>query len=132
MQNESDKGLEYDAGTDWADRYYPADRIPYDPADVEIKYMLKIIAYDISDPKRLKKVAKTCELYGCRIEKSVFECDLKEELFVQFWLELMDIIDENEDSIVAYRINKADAKEILSMGCVQRPQKRLCYICGCV
>jgi len=111
--------------------YFPADKLAYDPADVEIKFMLKIIAYDISTPKRLKKVAKICELYGCRIEKSVFECDLSEEIFQQFWRELCNAIDVNEDSIVAYRINKADARDILSIGRVKRPQKPLCYICGC-
>lgn len=123
--------MEYDAGVDWPDRYYPADRLPYDPADEEFKNMLKIVAYDVCSPKRLRKVAKTCELYGIRIEKSVFECDLTEELFDQFWLELCDIIDVAEDSIVAYRINKADVRDIMSMGCVQRPRKRLYYICGC-
>ena len=124
-------GPKYDAGVDWPDRYYPADSLPYDPADEEFKNMLKIVAYDICDSKRLKKVAKTCELYGIRIEKSVFECELAEELFDQFWLELCDIIDETEDSIVAYRINKADAHDIMSMGRIKRPRKRLYYICGC-
>jgi len=122
---------EYDADGGWPERYFPAETPPYDPAFAEVKHMLKIVAYDICDAKRLRKVAKVCELYGIRIEKSVFECDLTEELFQQFWLELYDIIDEVEDSVVAYRINKADAREILSIGCVKRPEKRLCYICGC-
>ena len=121
----------YDAGVEWTDRYFPADKVPFDPADEEVKYMLKIVAYDIANATRLKKVAKICELYGVRIEKSVFECDLTEELFETFWLELVDVIDEQEDSVIAYRINRADAKDIMSMGCVHRPRKKLCYICGC-
>ncbi len=122
---------EYDRGTDWPDRYYPADRIPYNPVDEEIKNMLRIIAYDISDGRRLRKVAKTCELYGVRIEKSVFEADLTDELFTQFWCELMDIIAEDDDAVIAYPIPKNAAREILSMGVIKRPMKRLCYVCGC-
>ena len=92
--------------------------------------MKKIVAYDICCPNRLRKVAKICELYGVRIEKSVFECDLKHELFEQFWLELMDIIDADEDSIIAYSVCRACAKDIYSMGTVYRPTKRVCYFAG--
>ena len=37
-----------------------------------------IIFYDISDPVRLKRVAKLLQRYGRRIQKSVFECDITE------------------------------------------------------
>ena len=122
---------EYDRGLNWPDRYYPADRVPYDPIDEEIKNMLWIIAYDICDGRRLHKVAKTCELYGVRIEKSVFEADLAHERLTQFWCELMDLIEEDEDAVIAYPIPKSAVKEILSMGVIKRPAKRLCYVCGC-
>ena len=35
-----------------------------------------IVAYDISDPKRLRKVATTCEDFGMRKQYSVFLCRL--------------------------------------------------------
>ncbi|MEO1959002.1 MAG: CRISPR-associated endonuclease Cas2 [Nautiliaceae bacterium] len=35
-----------------------------------------VIAYDITDEKRLKKVAKYLESCGIRIQKSVFEVDM--------------------------------------------------------
>ena len=35
-----------------------------------------LIAYDISDPKRLRRVCKTMEEYGDRLQYSVFICDL--------------------------------------------------------
>ena len=36
-----------------------------------------IVAYDISDPDRLRQVAKISEDYGDRVQKSIFELDVK-------------------------------------------------------
>ena len=49
--------------------------------------MLRIVAYDISNPKRLRRVALACLDYGIRIEKSVFECDLRNDQFEELWEE---------------------------------------------
>ena len=35
-----------------------------------------IVAYDISDKKRLRKVAQICERFLIRVQKSVFEGEL--------------------------------------------------------
>lgn len=35
-----------------------------------------LIAYDIADPKRLRRVCKVMEGYGDRLQYSVFVCDL--------------------------------------------------------
>jgi CRISPR-associated protein Cas2 len=35
-----------------------------------------VIAYDITDTKRLRKVAKYCESVGIRVQNSIFECDI--------------------------------------------------------
>ena len=35
-----------------------------------------IVSYDISDPKRLRKVFRICQDYGNHLQYSVFECDL--------------------------------------------------------
>ena len=35
-----------------------------------------IVSYDISDPKRLRKVATACEDFGVRKQLSVFLCRL--------------------------------------------------------
>ena len=37
---------------------------------------LWIVAYDVADPKRLRRVAKTVEAFGTRQQKSVFEAAL--------------------------------------------------------
>ena len=33
-----------------------------------------IVTYDIRNPKRLRRVAKTCEDFGCRRQLSIFLC----------------------------------------------------------
>lgn len=105
----------------------------WSPAEQEIKNMLHLVAYDISTldsagQKRLRLVAKTCEDYGVRVEKSVFECDLEEASFEKLWEQLNEIIDEDEDSLVAYRICRSCVKDIQSAGVLMRPTKRIAYI----
>lgn len=100
----------------------------YVPNEKEPKDMIRIVAYDICEPKRLRLVAKCCEDYGYRVEKSVFECDLDEKTFIRFWQELNAIIDAEEDALVAYRVCKACTKEIQSAGVIERPEKRLVYL----
>jgi len=42
-----------------------------------------VVAYDICDPKRLRKVAQTCEDFGLRRQYSVFFCRLTAADFVR-------------------------------------------------
>ena len=59
-----------------------------------------IVAYDISDPKRLRKVARACEDYGYRKQYSVFLCRLSATDFVKLRSRLYDIIDLNADQVL--------------------------------
>lgn len=69
--------------------------------------MLVLITYDVntetvSGKKRLRKVAKQCENYGRRVQNSVFECILDQAQSVVLKQSLIDIIDENVDSLRFY------------------------------
>lgn len=71
--------------------------------------MLILITYDVSTEtsegrKRLRRVAKTCLNYGQRVQKSVFECQVSTLEMAKLELQLLDEIDENEDSLRIYRI----------------------------
>ncbi len=90
--------------------------------------MLTLIAYDISQPKRLAKVAKVCEDYGVRVQYSVFECHLSPGEFDDLWLTLLDLIDEDEDRLVAYRIDARSARETLTAGTMVCHEKVVCYL----
>src|SRR6266496_3007978 len=78
--------------------------------------MLTVVAYDISDPKRLAKVAKICEDYGVRAQYSIFECYLDQEGFNELWLKLLDVVNEDEDRLVAYKLDARCAKETETAG----------------
>ena len=78
--------------------------------------MLVLITYDVntetvSGKKRLRKVAKQCENYGRRVQNSVFECILDQAHSVVLKQSLIDIIDENVDSLRFYYLgNKYQTK----------------------
>ena len=78
--------------------------------------MLVLITYDVntetvSGKKRLRKVAKQCENYGRRVQNSVFECILDQAQSVVLKQSLIDIIDENVDSLrFYYLVNKYQTK----------------------
>ena len=90
--------------------------------------MLTLVAYDICDAKRLSRVAKVCEDYGVRVQYSVFECRLDEDEFTDFWLKLLDVIEESEDRLVAYKIDARSAKETLTAGVMVCSEKVVCYL----
>jgi len=72
--------------------------------------MLRLLVYDIAAPKRLRRVAKVCEDFGLRVQKSVFECWLEKDRFDQLWHALLDEIDPKKDSLVAYTLDATAAK----------------------
>ena len=59
-----------------------------------------LVCYDISDPKRLRKVARACEDYGYRKQLSVFLCRTSATDFVKLRSRLYDIIDLGEDQVL--------------------------------
>ena len=59
-----------------------------------------IVAYDISDPKRLRRVARCCEDFGYRKQLSVFLCRLSATDFVRLRGRLYDIIDLEADQVL--------------------------------
>jgi CRISPR-associated protein Cas2 len=59
-----------------------------------------IVSYDVSDPKRLRKVATACEDFGVRKQYSVFLCRLTATDFVRLRSRLYDLIDLQEDQVL--------------------------------
>ncbi|MBC6438286.1 MAG: CRISPR-associated endonuclease Cas2 [Rhodobacteraceae bacterium] len=60
--------------------------------------MLVLVTYDVSTEtqagrRRLRRVARTCEDYGQRVQFSVFECEVDPALWVTFRARLIDCID---------------------------------------
>lgn len=90
--------------------------------------MLTIVAYDITEPRRLRQIAKICEDYGVRVQYSVFECRLEAHRFDAFWAELLGAIDAATDRLVAYKVCAACAQEIRDAGIQTHQQKVVAYV----
>ena len=108
--------------------YEAFSQIPYEKSPPGAGEMLTVVAYDITDPKRFARVAKVCEDYGVRVQYSVFECRLDEDEFTDFWLKLLEEIDDDEDRMVAYKIDARCAKETLTAGTMVCSEKAVCYL----
>src|SRR5947209_9810278 len=75
-----------------------------------------LVAYDICDPKRLRKVAQTCEDFGHRWQYSVFLCRLTAHNLVRLKSRLYDIIDLTEDQVLFIPLCNRCADGIESLG----------------
>ncbi|MGO9466992.1 MAG: CRISPR-associated endonuclease Cas2 [Isosphaeraceae bacterium] len=59
-----------------------------------------LVAYDICDPKRLRRVARVCEDFGLRRQFSVFFCRLAAVDLVRLKARLYDVIDLDRDQVL--------------------------------
>ncbi len=103
-------------------------QLPYEKSPPASGQMLTVIAYDIADHKRLAKVARACEDFGVRVQYSIFECHLDPDAFNQLWLRLLEIIDEDHDRLVAYKIDARSARETETAGTMICSEKAVCYL----
>lgn len=93
------------------------------------RHMLTLVAYDITDPRRLHRAAKICEDWGMRVQYSVFECRLEADAFDRFWAELTAVIDAKSDKLTAFKICTKCAREIRSHGVQEHFEKVVAYVC---
>ncbi|KWT83499.1 CRISPR-associated endonuclease Cas2 [Candidatus Magnetominusculus xianensis] len=68
--------------------------------------MLVLISYDVSvegdGKRRLRRVAKTCQDYGQRVQYSVFECIVDPAQWTHLRQRLIEEIDKDCDSLRFY------------------------------
>ena len=75
-----------------------------------------IVSYDITNKKRLKKVANTCLKYLSRVQKSVFEGGLTISQLNMLKKEFKQIIDHETDSILIYFLRDSSLKKRIIFG----------------
>jgi len=63
-----------------------------------------LIAYDIEDDKRRRKISDLLEGYGIRVNYSVFEFYLSEKELQEIINEAKKILDKKRDSFRVYRV----------------------------
>lgn len=69
--------------------------------------MLVLVSYDVSTidlagRRRLRRVAKTCENFGIRVQNSVFECNVDPAQWTAFRAKLLELYDPDADSLRFY------------------------------
>ena len=75
-----------------------------------------LVCYDISHPKRLRKVANTCEDFGYRKQFSVFLVRVSVTDFVRLRSRLYDIIDLAEDQVLFIPLSEAGLQRMEAIG----------------
>lgn len=73
--------------------------------------MMVLVTYDVNTEsvegrRRLRRVAKTCQNMGQRVQKSVFECLVDPAQWATLRGRLMDEINKEEDSLRFYFLGK--------------------------
>ncbi|MCD8116161.1 MAG: CRISPR-associated endonuclease Cas2 [Oscillospiraceae bacterium] len=83
--------------------------------------MMIVLSYDVdttdaAGAKRLRKVAKICEAYGCRVQNSVFELLVDPAQLVALKAQLTQAINQEKDSVRLYRLGSNWRPKIESLG----------------
>lgn len=75
-----------------------------------------IIVYDVNQ-KRVAKVLKTCRKYLHWVQNSVLEGDISDASLKQLKIELNQIINKDEDSVIFYhlRTTKYYSREVIGL-----------------
>ncbi len=83
--------------------------------------MMVLITYDVNTEtkegrSRLRRVAKQCEDYGQRVQKSVFECIIDPARFKLLQAALLKIIDPKLDSLRYYYLGDEHRHRVEHVG----------------
>ena len=83
--------------------------------------MLVLVTYDVSTEshdgqKRLRRVAKVCENYGQRVQKSVFECLVDPAQWAMLRGRLVKEISEGHDSLRFYFLGQNWKRRVEHIG----------------
>lgn len=75
-----------------------------------------LVCYDIADPKRLRRVASTCEDFGYRKQYSVFLVRVSATDFVRLRTRLYDLINLTEDQVLFIPLTEQGLRQMESIG----------------
>ena len=83
--------------------------------------MLMLVSYDVSTvttagKNRLRRIAKTCQNWGIRVQNSVFECNVNPAQWIQLKAELERIFDPETDSLRYYNLGDNYSTRIEHVG----------------
>lgn len=86
--------------------------------------MFVVVSYDIVDNKRRRKVMKTLEGYGVRVQYSVFECDLQARQIARLRQQLRAIIAPKEDDVRFYLLCEQCVTRVVMLGVAKKSKEK--------
>lgn len=83
--------------------------------------MMVLVSYDVSTidrkgARRLRRVAKICQNHGQRVQYSVFECLIDPAQWTAMRQQLLEVIDEDQDSLRFYFLGANWQKRVEHVG----------------
>ena len=90
-----------------------------------------LVSYDVSDPRRLRKVHKLLRGYGDAVQLSVFRCELNHRELVELRRDLAAIIHAGEDQVLLADLGPAEGRGatcIRSLGRPYAPPERVAIV----
>ena len=88
----------------WADSSGPIvdSSIPSRKGEMKVVVVYDVSTSDPKGPRRLRRVARACQDFGQRVQKSVFECSVGETEWVRLRTRLLAEMDASCDSVRFY------------------------------
>jgi CRISPR-associated protein Cas2 len=88
---------------------------------------LYLVAYDIADPKRWRRVFRVMEGYGEWLQLSVFQCRLSPQRRAELIALLDGIIHHDDDHVILVDVGLADevVPRVVSLGKAYTPVERV-------
>lgn len=103
-----------------------ADRMPEPPARRSNRERTYKVAYDISDPKRWRRVFRLMKGYGHWLQLSLFQCRLSGGRRAEMAMRLDELIAREQDHVLIFDLGPADdaAIAVESLGKTFTPIER--------
>lgn len=79
-----------------------------------------IVSYDVSNPKRLRKVFRILRGYGDHLQLSVFRCELNAREHVELRTKLAEAIHRSEDQVLFVDVGPATGRGATSITAIGR------------
>lgn len=84
-----------------------------------------IVSYDISDPKRLRRIYQAMRNWGDHLQYSVFECQLNRTDLVRLRAELAGIIHHTEDQVLFVDLGPSEGRGDRVISALGKPYVRV-------
>ena len=83
--------------------------------------MMILVTYDVSfkdenGPKRLRRMSKLCQVFGQRVQYSVFEIDVDMAQWTQLKNQLLDVMNQDADSLRIYYLGNNWKRKVEHIG----------------